>query len=88
LEGLVLFIILFLLSRSAKVRTRPRFLSGSFLFFYGLFRFTLEFYREPDVQLGFIVSGLTIGQLLCAPMILFGIYLILSTQRRVKPRQA
>jgi len=45
----------------------------SFLFFYGLFRFLIEFVRQPDAQLGFLWGGATMGQLLSLPMILFGL---------------
>jgi phosphatidylglycerol:prolipoprotein diacylglycerol transferase len=88
LEGLALFILMFALSRAEKIRAREGFLSGSFLFLYGLFRFSIEFLREPDVQLGFIMQDVTMGQLLCMPMMLFGIYLVLRSERRVKPRLA
>jgi phosphatidylglycerol:prolipoprotein diacylglycerol transferase len=88
MEGLVLFLILFALSRRPNLRARPGFLSGSFLLGYGLFRFALEFFREPDVQLGFLMGGATMGQLLCLPMILFGLYLLLRSERRAQRRAA
>jgi phosphatidylglycerol:prolipoprotein diacylglycerol transferase len=70
LEGIVLFTILWLFSR----KPRPRWaVSGLFLVFYGLFRFLIEFFREPDAQIGYLAFGwLTEGQLLCIPMILIG----------------
>ncbi len=86
LEGLVLLIIMFLLSRREKWRSRPGFLSGWFLFLYGVFRFSIEFFREPDAQLGFLWLGATMGQLLCVPMMLFGLYLILRSERRTAQR--
>jgi phosphatidylglycerol:prolipoprotein diacylglycerol transferase len=43
---------------------------------YGLFRFGVEFFREPDKQLGFLFAGATMGQLLCVPMILAGVIII------------
>ncbi len=87
LEGVVLFLILFVVSKNKKWRARPGILSGVFLFGYGLFRLSIEFFREPDQQLGFLYAGATMGQLLCLPMILFGLYLILrSERRRAKPR--
>ncbi len=82
LEGAVLFLILFLLARQKKIRVRPGFLSGAFLAGYGLFRFGIEFFREPDAQLGFLFAGATMGQLLCIPMFLFGLYLIFHSERR------
>ena len=74
LEGLLLFIILWIYS----AKPRPtRAVSGMFLIFYGIFRFIVEFFREPDAQLGFIAfNWLTMGMLLCVPMVLFGIYLV------------
>lgn len=80
LEGVVLFIILWTFSR----KPRPRWaVSGLFLFFYGLFRFVIEFFREPDVQIGYIAWGwLTKGQLLSLPMILVGILMLVWSYRR------
>lgn len=86
LEGLVLFTIMFFLSRQPTLRARPGFLSGSFLLGYGVFRFAVEFFREPDAQLGFLYGGATMGQLLCLPMIMFGVYLVLRSERRTKAR--
>lgn len=69
-EGVVLFAILWWFS----MKPRPRMaVSGLFLLLYGIFRFVLEFFRQPDPQLGFIAFGwLTMGQLLSIPMILGG----------------
>ncbi|MBC8494041.1 MAG: prolipoprotein diacylglyceryl transferase [bacterium] len=74
LEGLVLFIILWLFSS----KTRPLMsVSALFLIFYGLFRFIIEFVRVPDVQLGYLAfNWLTMGQLLSLPMVVFGVYLL------------
>jgi phosphatidylglycerol:prolipoprotein diacylglycerol transferase len=76
LEGLLLFIILWIYS----ARPRPlRAVSGMFMLCYGVFRFSVEFVRQPDAHLGFIAfDWLTMGHLLSAPMILFGIYLLAS----------
>ena len=81
LEGLALFIIMALLARNPKIRAKHGLLSGVFLALYGLFRFAVEFFREPDPQLGFLFAGATMGQLLCLPMIAFGVFLML---RRAK----
>ena len=51
-------------------------ISGLFLLCYGIFRFFIEFLREPDFHLGYIFSFITMGQLLSIPLILFGIILI------------
>lgn len=88
LEGAVLFAIMMLLARQEKLRARTGFLSGAFLLGYGIFRFLVEFLREPDQQLGFLFAGATMGQLLCVPMILFGLYLILRSERRAEARDA
>jgi phosphatidylglycerol:prolipoprotein diacylglycerol transferase len=70
LEGVVLFSILWIYSQ----RPKPyRAVSALFLLLYGSFRFTVEFVRQPDPQLGFIALGwLTMGQLLSLPMIGLG----------------
>ena len=71
LEGIVLFIILSFLK---SMKPTPGFISGSFLFFYGIFRFAVEFVRIPDAHIGYIYyDWVTMGHLLSAPMILFGI---------------
>jgi len=73
-EGLVLFLILWFYS--AKPRPR-RAVSGMFMVFYGIFRFAVEFVRVPDVQIGYLAFGwVTEGQVLSAPMVLFGLYLL------------
>jgi phosphatidylglycerol:prolipoprotein diacylglycerol transferase len=82
LEGAVLFSIMLLLAYQPKCLARPGFLSGVFLFGYGLFRFMVEFFRQPDAQLGFLYAGATMGQLLCIPMMMFGVYIILRSERR------
>lgn len=72
LEGVVIFIVLFVLSRKLPPKPRGTFL-GLFLVLYGFFRFMIEFVREPDVQLGYLWGGwLTMGQVLSLPLILVG----------------
>lgn len=72
-EGVLLFLILWFYSR--KKRT-PGKISAMFLIFYGIIRFVLEFFREPDVQMGFVAFGwMTMGQALSGLMVLFGIAL-------------
>ena len=85
LEGLVLFIILWWMFWKTEARYQPGKLVGAFIFFYGLFRFAIEFVREPDAQFaGTIVeaSGLHMGQWLSVPMILGGLYLMLTAKKR------
>jgi phosphatidylglycerol:prolipoprotein diacylglycerol transferase len=69
LEGLVLFLIIFIMNARGVRRGIP---TWSFITFYGLFRFFLEFFRQPDPHLGFIVGPFSMGQLLTIPMILVG----------------
>ena len=80
LEGVALFAILWFYSR----KPRPTMaVSGMFALFYGIFRFTVEFVRVPDAQLGYLAFGwLTMGQILCLPMIIGGIFLIVWAHRR------
>lgn len=84
LEGLVLFAILAFMFWKTKARYEPGKLVGAFIFFYGIFRFGVEFVREPDAQLvGFVQeTGLHMGQWLSIPMILGGIYLMATANRR------
>lgn len=79
LEGLLLFAILWIYSR----KPRPQYaVGGLFLFFYGVFRFIVEFFREPDEQIGFAAFGwMSRGQELCIPMILAGVALFIYAYR-------
>ena len=76
LEGVVLFIVMFVLVRFTKARTRPGLLMGIFLIGYGAARIFVELFREPDVQIGFLASGTTIGQWLSIPLLVAGIYFV------------
>jgi len=76
LEGLVLFLILTALWRYTRLYERPGAMGGVFLMGYGAFRFFVEFFREPDAHLGYLVSGATMGQFLSLPMIVFGLWLV------------
>lgn len=81
LEGIVIFCVLFALSRKRPPRPQGTFL-GAFLVLYGIFRFLIEFVREPDVQLGYLWGGwLTMGQVLSAPLIVGGIALFIYAAR-------
>jgi phosphatidylglycerol:prolipoprotein diacylglycerol transferase len=73
LEGVALFLLLWWYS--AKPRPRGA-VSGLFLAAYGVFRFAVEFTREPDSFLGFLALGLTMGQWLSIPMIVVGVAMI------------
>lgn len=74
LEGLVLFVILWMFS----ARQRPTMaVSGMFLFCYGVMRFCIEFVRVPDADFGYLALGwVTMGQILTTPMILLGAALL------------
>jgi phosphatidylglycerol---prolipoprotein diacylglyceryl transferase len=76
LEGLVLFCVMFALSRRERLRARFGFLTGAFLIGYGVARIIGEFFRQPDAFLGFLYAGATMGQLLCIPMLIVGAWLI------------
>ena len=73
LEGIILFLILMLIyfKKDYKIGT----CSYTFLIFYGIFRIFSEYFREPDVQLGYLFGPLTMGMLLSALMILSGVIL-------------
>lgn len=75
LEGLLLFIIIYAL-RYSRLSNKPGLLTGVFFLGYALARGFVELFRQPDAHLGFLIGGLTMGQLLSIPMILIGIYLI------------
>ena len=75
-EGLILFIILILNFLRNKESRNFGVLSGIFLLNYGIFRFFIEYLREPDAHLGLIFNFITMGQLLCLPLLFFGILLI------------
>ncbi len=83
LEGVLLFVILWWFT----ARPRPRMAaSGLFLVGYGTFRFCVELFREPDPHLGFLaLDWVTMGQLLCVPMILLGGILLALAYTRGNP---
>lgn len=84
LEGLVLFTILFWFS--SKPRPRASVI-GLFLLLYGVFRYSIEFFRQPDAQITFLLFGwMTRGQMLCLPMIIVGASLLIWTYRQEPKR--
>jgi phosphatidylglycerol---prolipoprotein diacylglyceryl transferase len=85
LEGLLLFVILWLYARKQR---KPGQVAAVFLIGYGVLRFTAEYFREPDSFLGLLSLGLSMGQWLCIPMIVFGIGLWLWAERRPAPHGA
>jgi phosphatidylglycerol:prolipoprotein diacylglycerol transferase len=82
LEGIALFIILWILKDKGF---RPGIISALFVILYGVFRFFVEFFREPDPHLGFIVSFLTMGQILSGVMILLGLGIVYYLKTRHIP---
>ena len=87
LEGVVIFCVLFALSRKNPPRPRGTFI-GLFLVMYGVFRFLVEFVREPDVQLGYLWGGwLTMGQVLSVPLIVAGIALLIYAATMKLPQK-
>ena len=81
LEGLVLLVVLGVLVQLGALR-RPGLVTGAFALGYGIARIICEMFREPDAQLGFLWGGLTMGMLLCIPLILAGIVLLGMAWRR------
>ncbi len=84
LEGIILFAILWAMFWKSDARYQPGKLVGAFIFFYGLFRFAIEFVREPDSQLVEFAhaTGLHMGQWLTLPMIVGGAWLMATAKKR------
>ena len=77
LEGVLLFAVLTAAAHMPRLAARPGTLAGLFFVGYGVARIVAELFREPDVFLGFILSGITMGQVLSIPMVLLGLCLVL-----------
>lgn len=82
LEGLILGLVLWFLATRTRALQSRGIIGGVFIGGYGLSRFIVEFFREPDIQLGTFTFGLSMGQLLCLPMIAFGAWLVLSAKKK------
>lgn len=86
LEGLLMFVILYVLSRKNPPRPQGTFI-GTFLVLYGIFRFVVEFVRVPDEQLGYLFGGfITMGQLLSLPLVVLGIVVLVMAKRLDSPQ--
>jgi phosphatidylglycerol:prolipoprotein diacylglycerol transferase len=72
-EGVILFILLWLIRKKTDC---DGFLIGIYICGYGFVRFFIEFFREPDYQLGFVLGFMSMGQVLCSLMIMAGIIII------------
>ena len=73
-EGIILFILLNYVFRKFLYKS-PGVISALFLIFYSIFRFFIEFTREPDIQIGYILFNLTLGQILSFLFLMFGLFL-------------
>ena len=71
LEGIILFLVLMYFIKKDYLR-KPGLISALFLIFYSLFRFFIEFFRVPDVQLGYLVLNLTMGQIISLVFVTIG----------------
>lgn len=79
-EGILLFLLLFVAERLG-LRRRPGVVTGLFLSGYAIARMSGELFRQPDAQLGYLVFGTTMGQLLSVPLLIAGIAIIFWGQR-------
>ena len=86
LEGIVIFVVLYALSRRVPPRPQGTFM-GAFLALYGVFRFLVEFVRVPDAQLGYLFGPITMGQLLSLPLVLLGIVILVGAHRLNRPQR-
>jgi phosphatidylglycerol:prolipoprotein diacylglycerol transferase len=85
LEGVVLLVVvLWIASRKPTVPRGTIF--AWLLVLYGVFRIAVEFFREPDVQIGFLPGGVTMGQLLSVPLVIGGIALLVWVGRARLPQ--
>lgn len=81
LEGLLLFVLLWLFARKERPTGQ---VAGAFSLGYGVFRFIAEFFREPDAHLGLLSLGMSMGQWLCVPMMLVGLWLLLRNRSAIQ----
>ena len=85
LEGLVLFIIMWLMYTKTNLKTKPGAISGLLCVFYAVFRIFFEQFRQPDAQIGFLTSwGLTMGQMLSCLMFIVGVIVFICAMRKNK----
>ncbi|MGH6924888.1 MAG: prolipoprotein diacylglyceryl transferase [Propylenella sp.] len=82
LEGMLLFAVLRMLTHAFGSLARPGLTGGAFVAGYGAARIAVEFFREPDPQLGYLAGPLTMGMLLSIPMVLVGLGAMLLTRQR------
>lgn len=82
LEGLMIYVVLMWMFHRERIRNCPGIITGTFLILYAASRIFVEFFREPDFHLGLFFGGVSMGQILCVPMILLGIGVIWVARRR------
>ncbi len=82
LEGILLFALLWIYARKERARGQ---VAAAFVFLYGLLRFIVEYFREPDAFLGLLTFNLSMGQWLCLPMMALGGGLWWWFGRRAQP---
>jgi phosphatidylglycerol:prolipoprotein diacylglycerol transferase len=85
MEGVLLFLLLYLMQRSGRVRAHPGTLTGTFMLGYAVARIVAEEFRQPDANLGFLYAGATMGQLLSLPLLLAGALLVWYALRHPAP---
>lgn len=89
LEGLVLFFLLRFFTHRMHKLGSPGFVSGAFVAGYGVARIFVELFREPDAQIGYLLGGwLTMGMVLSTPMVLVGLWAVLTARAAAEPARA
>ena len=78
-EGIILFLLLMWIGKNTS---KTGVISGSFLMGYGVIRFLIEFFRQPDAHMGFITLQLSMGQLLSIPMFIIGLILLTTSIKK------
>ena len=81
-EGFLLFIIMVLFIKFTNILNKKGLITALFLSCYGSFRFMIEFFREPDANIGLLYFNFSMGQLLSLPMIIVGLYFIIFIARK------
>jgi len=82
LEGIILFMILYYFFKKNYLK-KPGQISGLFLIFYSLFRFFAEYFRSPDLQIGYLVFNLTLGQLISVIFLILGTLLFFIKKNEI-----
>ncbi len=80
-EGIILFLIMLITVKKFKFKSE-KLNSSLFLIFYGSFRVFIEFFREPDIQIGYFFNYITMGQILSIPLIIIGFYLLITSKKQ------